>query len=87
MALIPATGFVFGPIFPTLMAVLLGQFDPSVQGRAVGLFFAVGGLGWTFIPILIGQRARATSVQRGLGVAVLTAIGLSLVAAVMYLNR
>src|SRR5207244_195846 len=53
MALVPATGLVFGPIFPTLMAILLGHFHPSVQGRAVGVFFAVGGVGWTLIPILI----------------------------------
>ncbi|NLX12987.1 MAG: MFS transporter, partial [Phycisphaerales bacterium] len=39
-------GLVFGPIFPTLLAVLLGHFEPSVHGRVVGLFFAIGGIGW-----------------------------------------
>jgi fucose permease len=83
MVLVPATGFVFGPIFPTLMAILLGHFHPGVQGRAVGVFFAVGGIGWTLIPILIGRQAKATSVQRGLSIAVLAAVGLSVVAALI----
>jgi hypothetical protein len=83
MGLVPATGLVFGPIFPTLMAVILSHFHPSVQGRAVGLFFAAGGVGWTLIPILISRYARATSVQRGFGIAVLAAVGLSAAAALL----
>lgn len=69
-------GLVFGPIFPTLMAQLLDHFEPAVQGRAVGLFFAIGGIGWTMIPILIGAYARRTSVQKGFIVAVAAALGL-----------
>lgn len=69
-------GLVFGPIFPTLMALLLGHFDPAVQGRAVGIFFAIGGIGWTGIPILIGAYARRTSVQKGFTIAVAAALGL-----------
>jgi fucose permease len=83
MVLVPATGLVFGPIFPTVMAVLLGHFPAEVQGRAVGLYFAVGGVGWSLIPILIGRYAKATSVQRGLRIAVLAAVGLSVVAGLM----
>jgi fucose permease len=80
MALVLAAGLVFGPIFPTLMAVLLGHFAATVHGRAIGLFFAIGGIGWTTIPLLIGAYARRTSVQRGLTVAVLAAGGLCVVA-------
>lgn len=76
-------GFVLGPIFPTLMALLLGHFHESVQGRAVGLFFAIGGIGWTMIPMFIGAYARRTSVQRGFVVAVAAAIGLCGVALVL----
>ncbi len=83
MLLVPATGFVFGPIFPTLMAVLLGVFAPEVQGRAVGVFFAIGGVGWTAIPILIGLYAAHTSVRSAFGIAVGAAAGLSAVAAVL----
>jgi fucose permease len=73
-------GLVFGPIFPTLMAVLLGHFAPSVHGRAVGVFFTIGGVGWTLIPILLGAYARRTSVQRGFAIAVVAAVGLCVVA-------
>lgn len=76
-------GFVFGPVFPTLMAVLLKHCEPSVQGRAVGLFFAMGGIGWTTIPVLIGFYARRTSVQRAFLIAVGAAIGLVATALVL----
>ncbi|MCI0460928.1 MAG: MFS transporter [Gemmataceae bacterium] len=86
VAAVMAAGLVLGPIFPTVMAILLGHFPESVHGRAVGLFFAVGGVGWTVIPILIGVYAKRTSVQRGLTVAVGAAVGLSAVALVLLLR-
>lgn len=63
--LIVAAGAVVGPIFPTLIAILLGHVEPSLHGRAVGVFFCIGGVGWTALPILIGMVAQRTSVQRG----------------------
>ncbi|HOW74250.1 MAG TPA: MFS transporter [Phycisphaerae bacterium] len=78
-----AAGLVFGPIFPTIMAVLLGHFEPSVHGRAVGLFFAIGGIGWTTIPLLMGAYAQRTSVQRGFLIAVASAAGLCATAAAL----
>jgi fucose permease len=83
MALVIAAGLVFGPVFPTLMAVLLGHFAPAVHGRAVGLLFAIGGLGWTVIPLLLGAYAQRTSVQRGFSVAVGSAMALSVVALIL----
>lgn len=83
MGLVVAAGFVFGPIFPTIMAILLGYFHPSVHGRAVGLLFAIGGIGWTIVPILIGAYARRTSVQRGFAVAVAAAVGLCVIASIL----
>lgn len=65
------------------MAVLLGHFDPSVHGRAVGLLFAIGGIGWTAIPLLMGAYAQRTSVQRGFLIAVASAVGLCAAAAVL----
>ncbi len=78
--LVVLAGLVFGPIFPTLMALLLGHFHPSVQGRAVGIFFAIGGIGWTVIPMLIGSYARRTSVQKAFSIGVGAALGLCAVA-------
>jgi fucose permease len=79
VAMVILAGLAFGPIFPTLMALLLGHFHSSVQGRAVGMFFAIGGIGWTLIPILIGAIARRASVQRGLTATVGAACGLTVV--------
>jgi fucose permease len=86
VALVMAAGFIFGPVFPTLMAILLGHFSPGVYGRMVGLFFAVGGIGGTTIPILIGAYARRTSVQRGFLVAVASALAFSALAIAILLK-
>jgi fucose permease len=83
MAQVVVAGALFGPIFPTIMAVLLAHFPPAVHGRAVGLLFAIGGIGWTLIPVLIGAYARRAGVQRGFAIAVAAAVGLSLIALVL----
>ena len=69
--------------FPTLMAVLLSHCEPATHGRAVGLFFALGGLGWTTIPVLIGAYARRTNVQQAFRIAVGAAVGLAAIALVL----
>jgi fucose permease len=78
--LVLACGLIFGPIFPTLIAVLLKNFEPHTHGRAVGLFFAIGGVGWTMIPIFVGNYAQRTSLQRALIIVVGAAVGLTAVA-------
>jgi fucose permease len=87
-ALVIAVGVIFGPIYPTLLAVLLKHFDfaPSLHGRAIGLFFTLGGLGCTAIPMLIGAYARRTSVQRGFLLAAASAAGLALIALLLHLR-
>jgi fucose permease len=84
-ALVVFAGLVLGPIFPTLIAVLLSHVQPSLHGRVVGLFFCIGGIGWTAIPILIGAYAKRTSVQRAFIIAtgsaiILTALCIALAA-------
>ena len=83
--LVIAVGLIFGPIYPTLVAVLLRQFPQSLHGRAIGLFFTLGGLGSTAIPMLIGAYARRTSVQRGFLLAAASAAGLCVIALVLKL--
>src|SRR5262245_207556 len=83
MLLVPAAGFLFGPIFPTLVAVLFRHVPASLHGRAIGLYFAIGGIGWTLIPILIGAYARRAGVQRAFRIAVLDAVGLAAVAVIL----
>lgn len=85
IGLVVVAGLVFGPIFPTIMALLLGHFPQSLHGRAVGLFFAIGGLGWTAVPMLIGAYAQRTSVQRGFVMAAASAVGLCAIALALLL--
>jgi len=63
-AAVIAAGLILGPIFPTLIAILLSHVEPSLHGRVVGIFFCVGGIGWTAIPIMIGSYAKRTTVER-----------------------
>jgi fucose permease len=86
VVLIIGAGLVFGPIFPTLMATLLGHFDSPVHGRAVGLFFAIGGVGWTTIPMLIGAYASRRGVQRGFLLAAASSAGLCAVAVALLVS-
>jgi len=85
-ALVIAVGVIFGPIYPTLVAVLLGHFPGSLHGRAIGLFFTLGGLGCTALPMLIGAYARRTSVQRGFILAAASAAGLALIALLLHVK-
>ena len=86
MALVLAAGLVFGPIFPIIMATLLGHFDQSLHGRAVGLLFALASIGWTTIPFLIGAYARRAGVQRGFVIAAAAAGGLTGIALIIALR-
>jgi fucose permease len=83
-ALVVLAGLVFGPIFPTLMAILLSHCEPSVHGRAVGFFFALGGIGWTTIPVAIGAYARRTNVQQAFVIALAAAAGMTAIAFVLW---
>jgi MFS family permease len=80
-------GLVFGPTFPTIIGVLMGHVDPSLGGRAVGLFFAVGGIGWSLIPMAIGAYARKTSVQKAFVIAVGAAVGLTVISIALHFVR
>jgi fucose permease len=86
IASVVVAGLIFGPIFPTVMAILLGHFPQSLHGRAVGLFFAIGGLGWSAIPMLIGAYAQRTSIQRGFVMAAASAVGLTAIALALLLS-
>jgi len=81
--LVVVAGLILGPIFPTLIAILLSHVESSLHGRAVGIFFSVGGIGWTVIPLLIGAYAKRTSVQRAFLIAAGCAVVLTVLSAVL----
>ncbi len=77
--LVLAVGVAFGPLYPTLVAVLLGSFEPALQGRAMAAFFTLGGLGCTVLPMLIGAYARRRGVQRAFILAAASVAALCLI--------
>jgi FHS family glucose/mannose:H+ symporter-like MFS transporter len=60
------TGLVFAPIFPTIVGVTFAKFDPSLYGSIFGIIFAVGLLGGTFVPQIIGNLSVGATVQQSL---------------------
>ena len=65
--LLLVAGAVMGPIFPILIALMLNhvnQTNEALGGRAIGLFFCIGGIGWALIPFIVGQLAKKTGVQK-----------------------
>ena len=79
--LVIVAGAILGPLFPILIAVLVGHIlesNASLQGRAIGLFFCIGGIGWATVPLIVGQIAKKTgSVQKGFIVVVGCAVCLT----------
>lgn len=62
--LIIGAGAILGPIFPILIAMLVGHVDEPLHGRAIGLFFCIGGIGWAVVPFTVGALAKTRSVQK-----------------------
>lgn len=73
-ATILLAGVACGPVFPTMMAVVLLSVPPDTMGRAVGFFFFFASVGWTVVPMLIGAVARKTDIQKGFFVAAASAV-------------
>jgi MFS family permease len=65
-AAVITTGLVFAPIFPTIVGVTFAKFEPRLYGSIFGIIFAVGLLGGTFVPNLVGQLSTGGSVQQSL---------------------
>lgn len=81
--MVVAAGLILGPIFPTLIAILLSHVTPTLHGRTVGLFFCIGGIGWTAVPLLIGWTAKRTGIQRAFVIATVSATLLTILCAVL----
>jgi fucose permease len=69
--LLVAAGLFSGPFFPNLMALLLTHFPPEVHGRAVGLLFGMGSVGWTVMPAIMGAVAKRRGVPHAFLIAAL----------------
>ena len=77
------TGLVFAPIFPTIIGVTFAKFEPGLYGSIFGIVFAVGLLGGTVVPKVIGNLSVGATVQQSLGIAVAMAAILFLISLVI----
>ena len=66
-------GLAFAPIFPTIVGVTFAKFDSSLYGSIFGIIFAVGLLGGTFVPKIIGNLSVGSTVQQSLPIAAVMA--------------
>jgi fucose permease len=60
------TGLVFAPIFPTIVGITFAKFEPKLYGSIFGIIFAVGLLGGTIVPLIIGRLSIGATVQHSL---------------------
>jgi fucose permease len=60
------TGLVFAPVFPTIVGITFAKFEPKLYGSIFGIIFAVGLLGGTIVPKIIGSLSVAAKVQHSL---------------------
>lgn len=76
-------GLAFAPVFPTIVGVTFGKFDPKYYGSIFGIIFAVGLLGGTFVPNIIGNLSVGSTVQQSLLIPAIMALILVLISVVI----
>jgi len=59
-------GLVFAPIFPTIVGVTFAKFEPRLYGSIFGIIFAIGLLGGTFVPQIVGSLSVGATIQQSL---------------------
>lgn len=84
--LVIAAGLILGPIFPILIAFLVGHVDVALQGRAIGLFFCIGGIGWALVPYLVGKTADKNGLQKSFYIVAACVVGLILSTVVLVMK-
>jgi fucose permease len=75
------TGFVLGPIFPSLVGVTFSKTEAS--GSVFSLIFGIGLLGAILMPSLIGKYAAEMNIRQSLRILVGVAVGLIILSAVL----
>jgi len=66
-------GLALAPIFPTIVGVTFSQYEPGLYGSIFGIIFAIGLIGPTTVPKLIGNLSVGGTVQRSLPIAAVIA--------------
>jgi fucose permease len=79
-AAVVLTGFVFAPIFPTIVGVTFAKFEPRLYGSIFGIIFAIGLLGGTFVPQIVGNLSVGATIQQSLLIVAAMAAALFVIA-------
>jgi fucose permease len=83
-AAVMLAGLVFAPIFPTIVGVTFAKFEPRLYGSIFGIIFAVGLLGGTFVPQIVGNFSVGATVQQSLLIVLAMAAALFVIS--LFLN-
>jgi fucose permease len=83
-AAVMLAGLVFAPIFPTIVGVTFSKFEPRLYGSIFGIIFAIGLLGGTFVPQIVGSFSVGATVQQSLRIVLAMAAVLFVIA--LFLN-
>jgi FHS family L-fucose permease-like MFS transporter len=78
------TGFVMGPIFPTLVGVTFGKTGPSAE--VFGLIFAIGLFGGIITPRVMGGFSASGNIRKGMQVLAVLAVALIVISGVLSLS-
>jgi fucose permease len=83
VAAVILAGLVFAPIFPTIIGVTFAKFEPQLYGSIFGIVFAVGLLGATLVPPIIGSLSVGATVQQSLQIVLAMAVVLLVISLFM----
>ena len=75
-ALLILAGLILGPIFPILIALLVGHVDVALQGPSYRSFFLHWWNRLGAIPYLVGRQADKTGLQKSFYIVAASAVGL-----------
>lgn len=83
------TGLVLGPIFPTVVGVTFlksAAVEAGTAGSVFGWIFAIGLLGATLLPMLIGKLSATGTIRQSLKAAVVVAVVLVVFSGILWLG-
>ena len=82
------TGLIFGPIFPMLVGVTQfksASIQAGIAGSVFSWIFALGLLGGTLIPMLIGKLSAESTIRQSMKTAVMVAVALVILSGILWI--
>lgn len=83
------TGLVLGPIFPTVVGVTFlkaAAMEAGTAGSVFGWIFAIGLLGGTLVPMIIGKLSAEGSIRQSMKAAVVVAVIFVVFSSILWLG-